>query len=80
MCLCVPGRILSLEEGDLRLGRVAFGEVVKEVSLAFVPEARPGDHVMVHAGMALEVIDEAAARRVFEVLRELEAAQAGEAP
>lgn len=80
MCLGVPGRILSVEEGDLRLARVAFGEVVKEASLAFVPEARPGDHVIVHAGMALEVIDEAAARKVFRALADLEAARAEGAP
>ncbi len=77
MCLGVPGRILSVEEDGLRLARVAFGPVVKEASLAFVPEARPGDHVLVHAGLALEVIDEAAAARVFEALRDLEAANGG---
>lgn len=76
MCLGVPGRILSVEEGALRMGRVAFGAVVKEVSLAFVPEAQVGEFVVVHAGMALDVIDEEAARRVFTVLKELEAASA----
>lgn len=79
MCLGVPGRILSVEEDGLRTARVAFGPVVKEASLAFVPEARPGDHVLVHAGLALEVIDEAAAAGVFEALRDLEAAN-GEGP
>jgi hydrogenase expression/formation protein HypC len=77
MCLGVPGRILDIEEGALRTARVAFGEVVKEASLAFVPEARPGQFVLVHAGLALEVIDEAAAARVFEALRDLEAAEEG---
>ncbi len=76
MCLGVPGRVLSFEEGDLRMGRVAFGDLVKEISLAFVPEAQVGEYVVVHAGMALEVIDEEAARRVFQVLRELDAAGA----
>ncbi|MFN8012525.1 MAG: HypC/HybG/HupF family hydrogenase formation chaperone [Holophagaceae bacterium] len=75
MCLGVPGRILSVAEDSLRTARVAFGEVVKEASLAFVPEARPGDHVLVHAGLALEVIDAAEAVKVFEALRELEQAQ-----
>ncbi len=73
MCLGVPGRILSFEEGELRMGRVAFGAVVKEVSLAFVPDARVGDHVVVHAGLALDVIDEEGARRVFAALKELDA-------
>lgn len=80
MCLGVPGRILSVEEGELRMGRVAFGAVVKEVSLAFVPEAKVGEFVVVHAGMALDVIDEEAARRVFQVLQELEAASADGPP
>ncbi len=76
MCLGVPGKILSFEDGDLRMGRVAFGQVVKEISLAFVPGAQVGEYVVVHAGMALDVIDEAAAQRVFAVLRELDAASA----
>ncbi len=74
MCLGVPGKVLSFEDGDLRMGRVAFGQVVKEISLAFVPDAKVGEYVVVHAGMALEVIDEEAAQRVFAVLRELDAA------
>lgn len=76
MCLGVPGKILSFEDGDLRMGRVAFGQVVKEISLAFVPDAQVGEYVVVHAGMALDVIDEEAAQRVFQVLRELDAASA----
>ena len=74
MCLGVPGKVLNFEDGDLRMGRVAFGQVVKEISLAFVPEAKVGEYVVVHAGMALDVIDEEAAQRVFAVLRELDAA------
>lgn len=73
MCLGVPGRILDVQEGPLRLGRVAFGPTVKEVSLACVPEAAPGEWVVVHAGLALERLDEAEASRVFESLAELEA-------
>lgn len=73
MCLGVPGRILDVQEGPLRMGRVAFGPTVKEVSLACVPEAGPGEWVVVHAGLALERLDEAEAQRVFESLAELEA-------
>lgn len=72
MCLAVPGKIIEIREDDLRTGRVSFGQVVKEVSLAFVPKATVGQYVMIHAGMALEVIDEAAANKVFEALKELE--------
>jgi hydrogenase expression/formation protein HypC len=72
MCLGIPGRILDLGEDPLHFGRVAFGEVVKEVSLALVPEAQLGDYVIVHAGTALEVIDEAAAARTWEALAQLD--------
>ena len=73
MCLAVPGRILSIvgDEPVMRLGRVDFGGLVKEISLAFVPEATVGDHVLVHVGFAISVIDEAEAARVFEHLREI---------
>lgn len=72
VCLAVPGKILEIRGDSLRTGRVSFGQVVKEVSLAFVPKAEVGQYVMIHAGMALEVIDEEAAGKVFEALKELE--------
>ncbi len=71
MCLAVPGRILSVAGDDplTRTGRVDFGGLVKEVNLAFVPEARVDDHVLIHVGFAISVIDEAEAGRIFEHLR-----------
>jgi hydrogenase expression/formation protein HypC len=72
MCLGVPGQILDVEESALRMGRVAFGSTVKEVSLACVPEAEPGAWVVVHAGLALEQLDEAEAGLMLEALAELE--------
>jgi len=74
MCLAVPGKILSIEKGDspLRLGRVSFGGIVKEISLAYVPEANIGDFVIVHAGFAISVLDEQEAAKTFEYLDELE--------
>ena len=73
MCLAVPGRILSVSGDDplSRVGRVDFGGVVKEINLAFVPEARIDDHVLVHVGFAITVIDAAEAARVFAHLREI---------
>lgn len=80
MCLAVPGEILTVAGADLqRTGRVSFAGVVKEVSLACVPEAGPGDFVIVHAGIALATLNEAEARRVFESLEEMERL-AGTAP
>ena len=73
MCLAVPGKVESIDEGDpvLRSGRVSFGGVVKVVSLACVPEATVGDYVLVHAGMAISTVDESEAEKVFAYLREL---------
>ncbi len=73
MCLAVPGKIVSVEGDDplTRVARVSFGGVIKEVSLAYVPEAGVDDYVIVHAGFALSRIDEAAAQRVFEELQRL---------
>jgi hydrogenase expression/formation protein HypC len=62
----------------MRVGRVDFGGIVKEISLAYVPEAGVGDYVLVHVGFALTIIDEAEAERLFEQLSEIaeiEAAQ-----
>ncbi len=74
MCLAVPGRVIAIagEDPPTRTGRVDFGGVIKEISLAFVPEARLGDHVLVHVGFAITVIDEEEARRVRGWLTEIE--------
>jgi hydrogenase expression/formation protein HypC len=82
MCLAVPGRILSIagDEPVMPVGRVDFGGLVKEINLAFVPEAAVGDHVLVHVGFAISVIDEAEAARVFEHLRTIGELAEPEAP
>jgi hydrogenase expression/formation protein HypC len=54
-----------------RTGKVNFGGVMKEVNLAYVPEAQIGDYVIVHVGFALSTIDEDEARRVFDYLEEM---------
>ncbi len=68
MCLAVPGKILEVTETDpvRRAGRVDFGGAVREVSLAYTPNAKPGDYVVVHVGFALSVLDEAEARKTLE--------------
>lgn len=75
MCLAVPGRILSASGDDslTRMGRVDFGGIIKEINLAYVPEATIGDYVLVHVGFAISTLDEAEADRVFMHLREIEA-------
>jgi hydrogenase expression/formation protein HypC len=76
MCLAVPGKIVSIsgDEPIMRTARVSFGGVIKEVCLAYVPEAQVDDYVIVHAGFALSQIDEAEAQRMFDDLRQLAAA------
>ncbi|HAH05296.1 MAG TPA: hydrogenase assembly protein HupF [Elusimicrobia bacterium] len=73
MCLAIPGKILSREEkdGQLASGKVDFGGVVKEVCLAYVPDAKVGDYVIVHVGFALNTLDEESAKETFEYLRQL---------
>lgn len=72
MCLAVPGKILSTTGLDLlRTGRVSFGGTVKEVSLAYVPEVKVGDYVLVHVGFAISVVDEAEAMQVFAYLKQM---------
>lgn len=72
MCLAVPGRVESRHEGTagLPFARVRFGVVSREVCLAYTPDAAEGDYVIVHAGFAIQVLDEAAARRALELLEE----------
>lgn len=72
MCLAIPGQLLSVEgEETQRRGRVSFGGAIRDVNLAFVPQAEVGDYVLVHVGVALTVIDEAEAQEVFSYLDQL---------
>jgi hydrogenase expression/formation protein HypC len=72
MCLAVPGKLISIKGEDInRTGKVSFGGVIKEVSLAYVPEAQIGDYVIVHVGFALSTVDEAEAQQVFGYLEEI---------
>ena len=74
MCLAIPGKVIEVHESLewLRTGKVDFGGVVKEVSLALVPDAAIGDYVIVHVGMALSKIAEDEAHQVFAYLRQME--------
>ncbi len=72
MCLAIPGKILTTAGVDIeRTARVDFGGIVREVNLAYTPEAQVGDYVIVHVGMAISVVDEEEAKRVFSYLEEM---------
>ena len=71
MCLAVPGLVIEVGEGETAFlrGTVDFGGVRKEVALSFTPEVKPGEYVLVHAGFALQVVNEEEARKTFEDLK-----------
>lgn len=73
MCLAVPGKLLSIA-GDNPLektGKVSFGGAIKEVSLAYLPDAEVGDYVIVHVGFALSIVDEVAAKQTLADLQQM---------
>jgi hydrogenase expression/formation protein HypC len=74
MCLAIPGKIESMSGDDplTRMGRINFGGIFKEACLAFVPEAKIGDYVIVHVGFALSKLDEDEAQKVFDYLKQME--------
>ena len=73
MCLAIPGKILSTEisdEGSVRMAKVSFGGIIKEVSLEMVPEAKLKDYVLVHVGVAISTVNEDEAHRVYQYLKD----------
>jgi hydrogenase expression/formation protein HypC len=74
MCLAIPGLVVSIEDSDdaiRRHGKVSFGGILKDVSLAYTPEAVVGDYVIVHVGFALQTVDKEEAEQVFSYLKEM---------
>ncbi len=73
MCLGVPGQVLAIEENPLgmTMGTVSFGGIKKQVCLAWVPEVRVGEYVIVHVGFAISKVNEEEAQEVFRTLKEL---------
>jgi hydrogenase expression/formation protein HypC len=74
MCLGVPGKVLSIDTDELGFarGKVSFSGVVKQVSLACVPEVQIGEYVIVHVGFAISKVDEEEAQQIFAYLREMD--------
>ena len=75
MCLGIPGEILETHvgAGGLRFGTVRFGAAEREVCLEYVPEARVGDYVIVHVGLAISTVSPEDAQEVFGYLEEMQA-------
>jgi hydrogenase expression/formation protein HypC len=72
MCLGVPGKIIEIyQDGELRMGKIDFGGVVREACLAYVPEAEIGDYTVIHVGFAISLVSEEEAQASLEILTEI---------
>ena len=74
MCLAIPGKVIEITgqlDETFRTGKVSFGGICKEVNLRMVPDAMPGDYVLVHVGVAIGKVDEEEAIKVFTYLKEM---------
>jgi len=71
MCLAIPGKVQSIRleyDGKIKMAKVSFGGIIKDATLDMVPQATVGDYVLVHVGVAISIVDEVEAKRVFEYL------------
>lgn len=73
MCLAVPGQVLQIDDSNpaLKMAKVSFGGINKDVCVEFLPEVKIGDYVLVHVGFALNTIDEKDAEETLKILREM---------
>jgi len=73
MCLAIPGKIISISGNDpiTRMGEISYGGITKGASLAFVPEAKKGNYVLVHAGIAISIVNEEEAQKTFTYLQQI---------
>ena len=74
MCLAITGKIKSIEsqfDGLVRMAKVSFGGIIKEVSLEMLSEAKVEDYVLVHVGLAISIVDEEEAQKTFQYLEKM---------
>ncbi len=73
MCLAVPGKVVSIDESnpELKMAKVNFSGVSKEVCVQWLDDLQVGDYVLVHVGFALNKIDEKDAEETLKILREM---------
>ena len=76
MCLAIPGRMVAISDGEGfdRRGTVDYDGARQEVSLAYLPETKIGDYILVHVGFALTRLDPEEAERILREIRELASA------
>ncbi|HEX7395714.1 MAG TPA: HypC/HybG/HupF family hydrogenase formation chaperone [Anaerolineaceae bacterium] len=72
MCLGVPGKITVIyTSGTLQMAKIDFGGVIREACIEAVPEAKVGDWTIIHAGFALNMMNEEEAQETLDALRQL---------
>jgi hydrogenase expression/formation protein HypC len=72
MCLGIPGRITEIYEADsLKMAKIDFGGIVKEVCLAYTPEAEVGNYALIHVGFAISLMDEEEAQETLKLIKEV---------
>jgi len=80
MCLAIPGKLIEITDDDgLAMGRIDYSGTIQSACLAYVPEVRLGQYVLVHAGFAITIVDEEEARRTLALWDELQASADAEA-
>ena len=79
MCLAIPGKVIEINDSTgILMGKIAYGEVVNDACLAYVPEIKVGQYAIVHAGFAISVVDEEEAQKSFDIWKELQQIAADE--
>jgi len=72
MCLSTPGKIVEIYENDsLKMAKIDFGGIAKEACLAYTPEAKVGDYVLIHVGFAISLMDAEEAQETLKLIREV---------
>lgn len=74
MCLAIPGKLVAITgqlDETFRFGKVSFGGIMKEVNLSMLPDAKVGDYVLVHVGVAISLVDEVEAHKTFQYIKQI---------
>ncbi len=74
MCLAIPGKVITINkqsDDTFRNAKVSFGGIIKEVNISMVPDAKEGDYVLVHVGLAISVVNEEEALKTFEYIHKM---------
>jgi hydrogenase expression/formation protein HypC len=77
MCLAVPGKVESIIEnaGEMRMAKVNFGGIRKEICIEWLPEVAIGDYILAHVGVALTKLDEEEAALTLQAFSEWDEAE-----